>query len=146
MYGICASATYRSSVRGLIPSKAAASLQLISTSSLIRSIPRRPVAEDIGSNAKFSRQVGSSPRLRQISILVGRCHSRPSLEPAAQGFKTLESVKQLHTRLPHRIAGFTKLIGVSDGEFDPINRDPNLICHFKFERKAATLHRLGWPR
>jgi hypothetical protein len=134
MYGICASAMYRSSVRGLIPSKAAASLQLISTSSLIRSIPFRPVVEDIGRNAKFLRQVGSSPRLRQISVLVWRGNLRPNLKPAVKGFKTLEGVKQLHSGLAHRIAGFRKLFGVSYGESDPINRDSNLVCHLKFER------------
>ena len=134
MYGICASATYRSSVRGLIPSKAAASLQLISTSSLIRSNPFRAAAEDNGRNAKFLRQVGSSPRLRQISVLVRRGDSRPSLKAAVQGFKTLEGVKQLHSGHPRRIAGFTKLFGVPDGESDPINRDSNLVCHLKFDR------------
>ena len=60
--------------------------------------------------------------------------SRPSLKPPVQGFKTLERVKQLHSRLTHRMAGFRKLFGVPDGEFDPINRDSNLICRLKFER------------
>jgi hypothetical protein len=56
------------------------------------------------------------------------------LKPAVQGFKTLEGIKQLHSSLPRRFAGFTKLFGVSDGESDPINRDSNLVCHLKFER------------
>jgi len=56
------------------------------------------------------------------------------LETCGPGFKTLEGVKQLHSRLAHRIAGFSKLFGVSDRESDPINRDSNLVCHLKFER------------
>jgi hypothetical protein len=33
----------------------------------------------------------------------------------------LEGVKQLHSGLPHGVARFTKLIGVRDSEFDPVN-------------------------
>jgi len=65
---------------------------------------------------------------------VRRGDSRPSLKATVKGFKTLKGVKQLHSGLPRRIAGFTKLFGVSDGESDPINRDSNLVCHLKFER------------
>jgi len=65
---------------------------------------------------------------------VRRGDSRPSLKATVKGFKTLKGVKQLHSCLPHRVAGFTKLIGVPDGEFDPINSDASLICHLKFER------------
>jgi hypothetical protein len=143
MYGICASATYRSSVRGLIPSKAAASLQLSSTSSLIRSIPCWSAAKDtLGRRTTFLSQVpilGSSPRLRQISVLVRRGTSRPSLKPAIKWFKALEGVKQLGSRLTQRIAGFNKLFGVPDGEFDPINRDASLIGHLKFDRWGSRL-------
>ena len=53
---------------------------------------------------------------------------------AAQSFKALERVRQLHSGLPHGIARFTKLIGVSDGESDSFNRDANLIGHLKFHR------------
>jgi hypothetical protein len=49
----------------------------------------------------------------------------------------LKAVKQLHSGLSHRIGGFTKLIGVPDGEFYPINRDANLICHLKFDCRGA---------
>jgi hypothetical protein len=134
MYGICASATYRSSVRGLIPSKAAASLQLSNRSSLIRSTPQMPVAKgNFGSETTLLRQVGSSSRLRQIAVFVGGGNSGPSLKATVKGFKTLEGVKQLHPGLPHGVAWFAKLIDVPDGEFDPINGDASLICHLKFD-------------
>jgi hypothetical protein len=74
------------------------------------------------------------PCLPRISVLVRRCYSRPGLKPAVQGFKTLEGVKQLHSPFPHRIAGFGKLFGVSEGEFYSINRDASLVCHLKFDR------------
>jgi len=65
---------------------------------------------------------------------VRRGASRPSLKAAIKGFKTLEGVKQLESGLTQRIAGFNKLFGVSDGEFDSINRDASLISHLKFNR------------
>jgi hypothetical protein len=51
-----------------------------------------------------------------------------------KGFKSLKGVKQLHSGLPHGVARLTKLIGVLDGEFDPVYRDPSLVGHFKFNR------------
>jgi hypothetical protein len=134
MYGICASATYRSSVRGLIPSNAAASLQLSNRSSLIRSTPHLPVANgNLGRQTALLRYVGSSSRLRQIAVLVGRIDSGPSLKATVKGFKTIEGVKQLHPGLPYGVAWFAKLFGVPDGEFDSINGDASLICHLKFD-------------
>jgi len=61
-------------------------------------------------------------------------YAGPSLKAAVKGFKTLEGVEQLHSGLPHGVAWFTKLIGVLDGEFDPVNRDASLVGHFKFDR------------
>jgi len=61
-----------------------------------------------------------------------RGDSRPSLKAAIQGFKTLKGVKQLHPRLAHRLAGFGELFGVSDGEFDSVNRNAGLVGHLKF--------------
>jgi hypothetical protein len=64
---------------------------------------------------------------------VRRGDSRPSLKPPIKGFKTLEGVKQLHPHLAHRLAGFGKLFGVSNCEFDSINRYASLVCHLKFD-------------
>jgi hypothetical protein len=68
---------------------------------------------------------------------VRRGDSRPSLKATVQGFKALQGVKQLHASVPHCIARLTKLIGVPEGELDPIYSDSGLICHLKFDSRRA---------
>jgi hypothetical protein len=61
------------------------------------------------------------------------------LKATVKSFKALERVEQLHSGLPHGIARFTKLIGVPDGEFDPVNGYASLIRHLKFDRRRPRL-------
>ena len=74
------------------------------------------------------------PCLVQIPVLGLHGNSRPRLKSAVDGFQAVEGVEQLHSGLPHGLAWFGELFGVSDCKFDSINRDASLICHLKLKR------------
>jgi len=86
--------------------------------------PDRQIAATLN---RLGLKTGAGNTWREGRIRSLRSHvGLPSYDP--------EGVKQLESSLTQRIAGFNKLFGVSDGEFDSIIRDASLISHLKFNR------------
>jgi hypothetical protein len=59
------------------------------------------------------------------------------LESSINGLKPLKSVEQLHTCFTHLVSSRGKLLGMLDGEANPIHRDSRLIRHFEFGRRGT---------
>src|SRR5262245_27442230 len=74
---------------------------------------------------------------RNASSTLGfRPDPRSRLKPPVNSFKSLKRIQELETSLAHWICRRPKLLGVLDGEFDPINSDATLVCHFEFHRRG----------
>ncbi|HLG95309.1 MAG TPA: hypothetical protein VKX49_03240 [Bryobacteraceae bacterium] len=56
------------------------------------------------------------------------------MEAPVNGFEPLQGIKQLQPNFPSRIGFRTELLGVLDGEPDPVDRDTSLVRHFEFNR------------
>ena len=66
-------------------------------------------------------------RTRPTSELWPRVGSGPFLESAVHGFQPLKGVEQLQTRITHLVRARGEMLGVLNGESDPIYCDPRLI-------------------
>jgi hypothetical protein len=56
------------------------------------------------------------------------------LESAINCLEPFQGIKQLQPGFAKRIGSGAKLLGVLDGEPDPVDRDTSLVRHFEFNR------------
>jgi hypothetical protein len=74
------------------------------------------------------------------SELWHRVGPGPFLESAVHGFQPLKGVEQLQTRITHLVRARGEMLGVLNGESDPIYCDPRLIGHLELDGGRPRIH------